>query len=124
MCCLDHPNVVSVYNLTYSHGNGQVDVDGKFGPKTKAAERNFQRAVGIYDGVVSPATLRSLQNACTTRGSRWRGIATTDTRFRCRSDSFRLHAAQIATEVRHREPDGAALGRIDQSLLDQTVAGR
>ncbi|WP_062981625.1 peptidoglycan-binding domain-containing protein [Nocardia anaemiae] len=55
--------------LTYSYGNGQVDVDGKFGPKTKAAGRNFQRAVGIYDdGVIGPATWRSLQNACTAQG--------------------------------------------------------
>jgi len=47
-------------NLSGDPGQG-VQVDGVFGPKTEAAVRGFQQALGIaVDGIVGPLTWRAL----------------------------------------------------------------
>ena len=54
-----HP-VPALQYLLRDHGH-HVTVDGIFGPKTEAAVRGFQQALGVtVDGIVGPQTWRAL----------------------------------------------------------------
>ncbi|MFX0573542.1 peptidoglycan-binding domain-containing protein [Nocardia nepalensis] len=51
--------------LSWDFGNDFVNVDGKFGPQTKEAVKNFQKDRHItVDGVVGPVTWQALQDTC------------------------------------------------------------
>ncbi|PXX60995.1 putative peptidoglycan binding protein [Nocardia tenerifensis] len=55
--------------LRFHYGNGAVGVDGKFGPETTGAVKNYQGSVGIrQDGYVGADTWRHIAISCSQRG--------------------------------------------------------
>lgn len=55
-------NVSNTQEALNKTGNGELKVDGKFGPKTEKAVKGFQRKAGLtVDGIVGPKTSASLR---------------------------------------------------------------
>lgn len=58
-----HGDAVTALQLRMKSSGIEVDADGKFGPKTRAAVIEFQKANGLKpDGIVGPATSALLQS--------------------------------------------------------------
>lgn len=58
------PEVSQVQAVLVELGYLEGNVDGKFGPDTQQAVRDFQKSAGLAeDGIVGPATLAALSNA-------------------------------------------------------------